>query len=81
MPRANQNWVEELDFAIEEWTLNGVRIIEVQQMASTALRQLISERDKLQAEIEALCNKVAGLEIAITLVSDENLQSPATEGR
>ena len=26
MPRANQHWVEELDFAIEEWTLDGVRL-------------------------------------------------------
>jgi hypothetical protein len=48
-------------------------------MASTALRQLISERDKLQAEIEALRNKVGGLEIAIKLVSDEGSQTPATE--
>ena len=29
MPRANQRWVEELDFAIEEWTLDGVRLVEV----------------------------------------------------
>ena len=29
MPRANQHWVEELDFAIEEWTLDGVRLVEV----------------------------------------------------
>jgi hypothetical protein len=29
MPRGNQHWVEELDFAIEEWTLNGVRLVEV----------------------------------------------------
>ena len=29
MPRANQQWVEELDFAIEEWTLGGVRLVEV----------------------------------------------------
>ena len=40
-------------------------------MASTALRQLISERDKLQAEIESLRYKVEGLEIAIKLLSDE----------
>jgi hypothetical protein len=40
-------------------------------MASTALRQLISERDKLQAEMEALRNKVEGLEIAIKLISDD----------
>jgi hypothetical protein len=32
---------------------------------------LISERDKLEAEIEALRHKVEGLEIAIRLVSDE----------
>ena len=51
-------------------------------MASTALRQLISERDKLQAEMEALRNKVEGLEIAIKLVSDETPQTSfATEGR
>ena len=29
MPRANQHWVEELDFSIEEWTLDGVRLVEV----------------------------------------------------
>ena len=29
MPRGNQHWVEELDFAIEEWTLNGARLVEV----------------------------------------------------
>jgi hypothetical protein len=34
-------------------------------MVSTTLRQLISERDKLQAEIEALRHKVEGLEMAI----------------
>jgi hypothetical protein len=51
-------------------------------MASTALRQLISERAKLQTEIDALRNKVEGLEIAIKLVSDETPQTSfATEGR
>jgi hypothetical protein len=29
VPRANQHWVEELDYAIEEWTLDGVRLVEV----------------------------------------------------
>ena len=29
MPRGNLHWVEELDFAIEEWTLDGVRLVEV----------------------------------------------------
>ena len=29
MPRPNQHWVEELDFAIEEWTLDRVRLVEV----------------------------------------------------
>jgi hypothetical protein len=29
MPRANQRWVEGLDFAIEESTLDGVRLVEV----------------------------------------------------
>jgi hypothetical protein len=30
MPRANHHhWIEELDFAIEEWTLDGIRLIEV----------------------------------------------------
>ena len=29
MPRANQHRIEELDFAIEEWTLDGVRLTEV----------------------------------------------------
>jgi hypothetical protein len=29
MPHGNQHWVEELDFAIEEWTLNGARLVEV----------------------------------------------------
>jgi len=29
MPRANQHWMEELDFAIEEWTLDRVRLVEV----------------------------------------------------
>ena len=29
VPRANQHWVEDLDFAIEEWTLDGVRLVEV----------------------------------------------------
>ena len=47
-------------------------------MVSTALRQLISERDKLQAEIEALRNKVEGLEIAIKLVSDETSRTSLT---
>jgi hypothetical protein len=28
MRRGNQHWVEELDFAIEEWTLNGVSLVE-----------------------------------------------------
>jgi hypothetical protein len=51
-------------------------------MASTALRQLISERDKLEAEIEALRHKVEGLEIAIRLVSDELSPTPsASESR
>ena len=48
------------------------------QMVSIALRQLISERDKLQAEIEALRNKVEGLEIAIKLVSDETSRTSLT---
>ena len=26
---ANKHWVEELDFAIEEWTLDGARLVEV----------------------------------------------------
>jgi hypothetical protein len=43
---------------------------------------LISERDRLQAEIEALRNKLDGLEIAIKLVSDETTQTSfASEGR
>ena len=51
-------------------------------MAPTALRQLISERNKLQAEIEALRNKVEGLEIAIKLISDDTPQTSfASEGR
>jgi len=29
MPRANQHWTEELDFEIAEWTLDGVRLVEV----------------------------------------------------
>jgi hypothetical protein len=29
MPRGNQHWIEELDSAIEEWTLDGVRLVEV----------------------------------------------------
>src|SRR5215472_8703164 len=29
MPRANQHWVEELDFEIAEWTHDGVRLVEV----------------------------------------------------
>jgi len=29
MSRGNQHWVEELDFAVEEWTLDGVRLVEV----------------------------------------------------
>ena len=29
MPRGNQHWIDELDFAIEEWTLNGARLVEV----------------------------------------------------
>jgi hypothetical protein len=29
MPRGNQHWIDELDFAIEEWTLDGVRLVEV----------------------------------------------------
>jgi hypothetical protein len=44
-------------------------------MASTALRRLISERDKLQAEIESLRYKIEGLEIAIKLVSEETPQT------
>ena len=47
-------------------------------MVSTALRQLISERDKLQAEIEALRHKVEGLEIAIRLVADETSRTSLT---
>jgi hypothetical protein len=27
--RANQHWVEELEFAIEEWTLDGVRLVDL----------------------------------------------------
>ena len=51
-------------------------------MVSIALRQLISERDKLQAEIEALGHKVEGLDIAIKLVSDETSRSTlASESR
>ena len=49
-------------------------------MASTALRQLISERDKLQAEMEALRNKVEGLEIAIKLVSDDTSRTSLASG-
>jgi hypothetical protein len=50
-------------------------------MASTALRQLISEREKLHAEMEALLNKVEGLEIAIKLLSDETSRTSfASEG-
>jgi hypothetical protein len=50
--------------------------------ASTALRELISERDKLQLQIEALSNKVQGLEIAIKLVSEETPQTSfASDGR
>jgi hypothetical protein len=29
MPRGNQHWIEGLDFAIEEWTIDGVRLVEV----------------------------------------------------
>jgi hypothetical protein len=29
MPLANRHWVEELVFAVEEWTLDGVRVVEV----------------------------------------------------
>jgi len=29
MPRGNQHWIEELDFAIEEWTPDGARLVEV----------------------------------------------------
>ena len=29
MPRAKRHWVEELDLAIEEWTLDGIRLVEV----------------------------------------------------
>jgi hypothetical protein len=29
MPRANQHRVEQLDFAIKEWTLDDVRLVEV----------------------------------------------------
>ena len=29
MPRVNQHWLEELDFEIAEWTLDGVRLVEV----------------------------------------------------
>src|ERR1700730_13771680 len=34
------------------------------------LQQLINQRDHLLAEMEALRNKIAGLEIAIKLISD-----------
>ena len=50
-------------------------------MVSTALRQLISERDKLQAEIESLRYKVEGLEIAIKLISDETSQTSLASER
>ena len=51
-------------------------------MESSALQHLISERDKLKAEAEALRNKIAGLEIAIKLISDGDLPtSLANESR
>jgi hypothetical protein len=47
------------------------------------LQQLIDERDRLAAEVEALRNKVAGLEIAIGLISGDPKQtsSPLASGK
>ena len=38
-------------------------------------RRLIEERDRLLAEMEAIRNKIAGLELAITLIEEDD-QSP-----
>ena len=38
--------------------------------ATAPLQQVINQRDHLLAEMEALRNKIAGLEIAIKLISD-----------
>jgi hypothetical protein len=42
----------------------------IETVTAAHLRQLVSQRDQLVAEMEALRNKIAGLEMAIRLVSD-----------
>jgi hypothetical protein len=49
-------------------------------VAKTHLQQLIDERDRLVLETEAMRNKMAGLEIAIRLVSAEPEQTSSLEG-
>jgi hypothetical protein len=48
---------------------------------ATHLRHLIKERDQLNAQIEALRNKVEGLEIAIKLISGRSPPATSTNGR
>jgi hypothetical protein len=49
-------------------------------VAKTHLQQLIDERDRLVLETEAVRNKMAGLEIAIRLVSAEPEQTSSLGG-
>lgn len=45
------------------------------------IQPLITRRDHLNAEMEALRNKIEGLEIAIKLISEGAVQPAATNGR
>ncbi|MEA3018034.1 MAG: hypothetical protein QOI38_2756 [Sphingomonadales bacterium] len=45
------------------------------------MQRLIDQRDHLLREIEALRNKVAGIEMAITLLDGENASSAGKSGR
>lgn len=42
------------------------------------MRRLLEQRDKLLAEIEALRNKVAGIELAISLLEQSSKAEPST---
>lgn len=45
------------------------------------VQKLIEQRDRLLVEIEALKNKVAGIELAISLIEGESPQSAPEQGR
>jgi hypothetical protein len=65
-------------------TVRFVKVRRCEEMATeTVLQQLIDERGRLVAEVEALRNKVAGLEIAIGLISGDPkpTSSPLASGK